>query len=136
MLLGTIFFLGSLAGPLLGGAAKKNLPGSSSILKNLGNKVTQALTRGKTTRPPQASRAPESASKELDITYQTPLSEEELRNGKSIQILVYNEQGQEQTLKVKIPAGSRNGQKLRIRGRGKTGPAGRGDLYLHLIMKQ
>jgi DnaJ-class molecular chaperone len=38
-------------------------------------------------------------------------------------------------LKVSIPAGSRDGQKLRIRGKGRPGSQGRGDLYLHLVKK-
>jgi DnaJ-class molecular chaperone len=35
-------------------------------------------------------------------------------------------------LKVKIPPNSRPGGRLRLRGRGRVGAEGRGDLYLQL----
>ncbi len=36
----------------------------------------------------------------------------------------------DETLDVKIPAGVRDGQKIRVRGKGQEGPAGPGDLYI------
>ena len=36
----------------------------------------------------------------------------------------------EETIEVKIPAGVREGQKIRVRGKGQAGPAGAGDLYI------
>lgn len=127
-----IFLVGSLAGPLLGNAAKKSLSNRSSLLKSIGSKVTKALGGRQTAQ--QSPQPSTHVSKNLDVTYHTPLTQDELHDGKSIQVLVYGEQG-EQTLKVKIPPGSRTGQKLRIKGKGKVGPRGRGDLYLHLITK-
>lgn len=130
--LGGIFFFGSLAGPLLGGAAKKSLSGKSSVIKAIGNKVTKVLGITQPQAPSQAT--PNQHPKDLDITYHTPLSAQELKHGKNIQVLVYGEQG-EQTLKVKIPAGSHPGKKLRLRGKGRVGPLGRGDLFLELVEK-
>ncbi len=130
--LGGIFLVGSLAGPLLGNVAKKSLSNRSSLLKTIGSKVTKALGGGKNDQ--QAARPSPPVPEELDVTYHTPLTQDELLNGKSIQVLVYGEQG-EQTLKVKIPPGSRAGQKLRIKGKGKVGPNGTGDLYLQLVTK-
>lgn len=124
--LGGIFLLGSLANPLLSGTAKKAI-GQSSLLKSVGSSFKALLGRKKT--PPPHKRL-----LQYDTTYQTPLTSSELQGGKTIQILVYGEQG-EQTLKVRVPPGSRNGQKLRLRGKGRLGPFGRGDLYLHLVRK-
>jgi len=135
MLLGGVFLFGSLAGPLLGNAAKKSLSGKSSILHSLGEKVTKALGRKASNPPADPTPSPDIGKKNLDITYYTPLNEEELKQGKSIQVLVYSEEGREQTLKIKIPPGSRTGQKLRIRGKGNVGPSGSGDLFLHLVTK-
>ena len=36
----------------------------------------------------------------------------------------------DETINVKIPPGVGDGQKIRVRGRGQTGPGGRGDLYI------
>jgi len=128
--LGGIFLLGSLANPLLSGTAKKAIGGHSSLLKSVGSSFKALLgMKGRAAPSPPKERL-----LEYDTTYQTPLTSTELQRGKTIQILVYGEKG-EQTLKVKIPPGSRNGQKLRLRGKGRLGPLGRGDLYLHLVRK-
>lgn len=129
ILFGGLFFVGSIAGPLLGGVAKKTLTGKSSVLKSLGNKVTSVLGKKEPTTTSHRHHP-----KDLDITYHTPLSSSELERGKSIEILVYDEEG-EKTLKVKIPPGSHTGQKLRLKGKGREGPLGRGDLFLHLVPK-
>lgn len=132
--LGGIFLLGSLAGPLIADAARKKLRNSppllSSVSRGVGNLVGSAtrLLGGKRRSPPSA-RLPD-----LDTSYTTPLSEEELRHGKTIDILVYGPQG-EHTLRVKIPPGSHAGQKLRLPGKGRHGKGGVGDLYLHLVKK-
>jgi DnaJ-class molecular chaperone len=134
--LGGIFLLGSLAGPLLSGAARKTIGGRSSLLKSVGTSFKSLL--GMKSAGPAAPRAKDDSGhterQQYDTTYQTPLTSQELQRGKTIQILVYGEKG-EQTLKVKIPPGSRNGQKLRLRGKGRPGPFGRGDLFLHLVKK-
>ncbi|MBS3735074.1 MAG: DnaJ domain-containing protein [Phycisphaerae bacterium] len=38
--------------------------------------------------------------------------------------------GQSQTVSVKIPPGVREGSKIRLRGKGRSGPGGSGDLYI------
>jgi len=134
--IGGIFFLGSLAGPLLSNTVRKGLPGKTSLLQSVSSAVgslihsgIKTLAQGREQRPPARKNHPE-----LDTTYHTPLTDAELRHGKTIQVLVYGEKGEE-TLQVKIPAGSTNGQKLRLRGKGRAGSLGRGDLYLHLVRK-
>ncbi len=133
---GGIFLLGSLAKPLLSGVTGKSLTGKTSLLRSAGRAVGSLLGMGNTKQSPKTlrdSRARED-DPEFDITYHTPLTAGELRLGKTIQVLVYGEKG-EQTLKVSIPPGSKAGQKLRIRGKGRPGPMGRGNLYLHLVKK-
>lgn len=132
--IGGIFFIGSLAGPLLAGAARKGLSGKSSLLKSVGSAFTSLLDSGfkSITQGRRKRIAPSIGHPELDTTYNTPLTGAELLQGKTIRIMVYGASG-EQTLQVKIPAGSRSGQKLRLRGKGRSSPLGRGDLYLHLV---
>ncbi|NOR26239.1 MAG: DnaJ domain-containing protein [Desulforhopalus sp.] len=132
---GGIFLIGSLARPLLTGAARKSLSGKSSLLKSVGNAVGSMLSKGKG-ETAQGSRksTPHPHSIDIDTTYHTPLTDSELQHGKTIRVLVYGTDG-EQTLKVVIPPGSKDGQKLRIRGKGRPGPLGRGNLYLHLVKK-
>ncbi|MFH0782239.1 MAG: DnaJ domain-containing protein [Pseudomonadota bacterium] len=134
MFIGGIFFIGSLAGPLLAGAARKGLSGKSSLLKSVGSAFTSLLGSGfKTiTQGRKKSITPSIGHPEFDTTYNTPLTGAELKQGKTIQIMVYGESG-EQTLQVRIPPGSRSGQKLRLRGKGRSSHLGRGDLYLHLV---
>ena len=132
--LGGIFLLGSMAGPLLGNSAKNKLSGKSSVLKSIGKKVTKALSGKKFHHPAPPQQDTPRTSLELDVTYHTPLSREELRDGKTVQVVVFGEDD-EQTLKVRIPPGSHAGQKLRIRGKGKASHQERGDLYLQLMQK-
>ncbi len=133
---GTIFFIGSLAGPLLSNAARKGLPGKPPLLQSVSKAVGSLIHSGIKTLAQGRKQNALGTRKhpELDTTYHTPLTDAELRHGKSVQILVYGEKGEE-TLQVKIPPGSRNGQKLRLRGKGRVGSLGRGDLYLHLVRK-
>jgi len=134
--IGGIFFLGSLAGPLLAEAARKGLSGKSSLLKSVGSAFGSLLNSGyrAITQGRQQGTTTLNGHPTLDTTYSTPLTSAELQNGKTIQVLVYGESG-EQTLQVKIPAGSRSGQKLRLRGKGRISSLGRGDLYLQLVNK-
>ncbi len=133
---GGIFLIGSLAKPFLTSVARKSLSGKSSVLKSVGSAVGSMLGMGKSKQGPRlrSNTQNSSSSRDLDTTYHTPLTGSELRRGKTIEILVYGEKG-EQTLKINIPPGSKDGQKLRIRGKGRPGPMGRGNLYLHLVKK-
>lgn len=135
--MGGIFLIGSLARPLLTGIARKGLSGKTSVLKSVGSAVGSMLGIGKgnVQKSKQQNAPSQHHALDLDTTYHTPLTELELMKGKTIRVLVYGEEG-EQTLKVSIPPGSRDGQKLRIRGKGRPGSKGRGDLYLHLVKKE
>ncbi|MBW1636426.1 MAG: J domain-containing protein [Deltaproteobacteria bacterium] len=135
--LGGIFFFGSLAGPMLSRAARKTTSGNSSLLKSLGSSLGSILGSTEKKSSPATTAGPE-LRRQLerhDTTYYTPLTADEMRLGKTVQVVVYGKSG-EQTLKVKIPPGSRVGRKLRIRGKGQPGPYGRGDLYLNLVLQK
>ncbi len=73
---------------------------------------------------------------ELDIVYTTPLTRAELKKGRKISVRIANgyAKGGYELLDITIPPASRDGQRMRIRGRGHiSGRDGkRGDLYLHL----
>ena len=131
--LGGIFFVGSMAGPLLSKTAKKSIDNSnSSLLKSVTSTLGSLLgRRGRQKDKEEGTRQ----LPDYDTIYHTPLSTDELKRGKTIQVVVYGDRG-EQTLKVKIPPNSRSGQKLRIRGKGRPGPYGRGDLYLNLVEQE
>lgn len=126
-ILGGLYMFGSLAGPALLKSGKKALPEGRNILQSLGHSIGNLLQKRKS-----SSSAP---VENLDVTYKVPLESIELQQGKVAEVVSYGENGRE-VLKVKIPAGSRHGQKLRLKGRGKQGKEKRGDLYLHLCGKE
>jgi len=131
---GGIFLFGSMAGPMISKVARKTISSNSSLLKSVTDSVGSLLKSGQQGKDSKNVPNPEinKQLKHYDTTYHTPLSVKELERGKTIQVVVYGDSG-EQTLKVTIPPGSRAGQKLRIKGRGRLSPYGRGDLYLNLV---
>jgi curved DNA-binding protein len=122
-----------MAGPLLSKTARKSAGNNPSLLKSVTSTLGSLLGRGNSTK--NTFREKTRQLPDYDTTYHTPLTTDELRRGKTIQVVVYGDSG-EQTLKVKIPPNSRNGQKLRIKGKGRPGPFGRGDLYLNLVEQE
>lgn len=128
MVFGGLFFLGSLAGPAILNGAKKSLPAKKGLLRSIGGAVGKLLSGGGNRQ--EAEREPQKVLT-ADTTYNTQLTPAEFSDGKVIQIVTQGPSGPEK-LKVKIPPGSRAGQKLRLKGKGVPGPEGRGDLYLIL----
>lgn len=133
LIMGGVLLFGSVAKPLITGAAKKSLSGKSPALKSLSGAIGNLL-KGRKQAPSKTQSSPPPHQEHLDITYHTPLLPEEMLHGKVVQVVVYGEQG-EQTLKVSIPPDSHEGQKLRLKGKGRPGAMGRGDLYLQLVKK-
>ncbi len=68
-----------------------------------------------------------------DFVYELPVTLEEIAKGAK-KTVSYNADGVQETISISIPAGVRDGQKLRIRGKGGHGPYGgpRGDLYVQI----
>jgi len=127
---GGLFLFGSLAGPTLLKGGKKALPGGRSLLRSLGDSVGGLL--GMRTATEDRSEA---AEENLNIVYRTPVSVENLNRGMTTEVVSHGSQGRE-VLRVRIPPGSRYGQKLRLRGKGRQGRNRRGDLLLYLCEKK
>jgi DnaJ-class molecular chaperone len=71
-----------------------------------------------------------------DINFNLPLSAEKAREGGDIK-LEYKRGDQPQRLTVKVPPGTTNGAKLRLKSMGRTRPDGQnGDLFLHIRILQ
>jgi curved DNA-binding protein len=136
LLIGGLFMFGSIAGPALLKSAAAGRSNPKSLLGQVGSAVSALLGRtagGAEKQTPASTEGEDSAAQTsaLDITYLTSLSEAELRQGKTIQVVTEGPEGQE-LLRVQIPPNSRPGGRLRLRGRGRVGAEGRGDLYLQL----
>ena len=77
-------------------------------------------------------RAPQSA-KGQDLVYELPMTLEELARPTQ-KVVSYDSNGRGEQVSVKVPAGIRDGKKLRLKGKGKPGFNGGppGDLYIKI----
>ena len=67
-----------------------------------------------------------------DITFDLAINPQQARNGAEIKV-AYRRDGRQQQVSVKIPPGTRNGSKLRLRGMGsRLNDGTQGDLYLQV----
>lgn len=126
MIVGGLFLFSSLAGSSLLKGVKQKLPPKETMMKSLGRKVGSFINGGQ-----KKESAPAQPQLGYDITYTISLSSDELRDGKVVQLQT-KVADKLQQLKIKVPAGSRVGQKLRLKGKGNMGPDGPGDLYLQI----
>lgn len=134
--IGGIFLFGSIAAPMISRASRK-ISTNPSLLKSVTGTVGSLLGFGQQKSVPARTdkTKPQEHLLQYNTTYHTPLTAQEMAKGKTIHVVIYTDGG-EQTLKIKIPPGSRDGQKLRIKDKGRQGPHGRGDLYLNLVGQQ
>lgn len=128
MFVGGVMFFGSLAGQVAKHKIKQKLPRGDNLMRSLGRKVGGFLGYGN--KKPQ----PEQISDGGDIAYTLDLTEAELFAGKSVEIELPGPSGAER-FKVRVPAGSKVGQKLRLRGKGAVVGQIRGDLYIELAQE-
>ena len=133
---GGIFLFGSLAGPMISKAARK-ISANPSLIKSVTGTVGSLLGLGqrKSADEQMVNHERKDRLEAYHTTYKTPMTAKELKQGKTINVVIYTD-GKEQTLKVVIPPGSKDGQKLRIKNKGGQGPYGRGDLYLNLVQQE
>ncbi|MFC1895317.1 DnaJ domain-containing protein [Thermodesulfobacteriota bacterium] len=99
--------------------------GEAGLLKRLGRKLRRLLGIGQ----PHALVTSGEASE--DVVYHLTVTAEEARKGKQVDI-AFNHLGKRERLRVRIPAGTRDGMKLRFRGKGRVAAGTRGDAYLVL----
>ena len=131
LFIGGLFMFGSILGPQLLKSAMKQPGEKKSLFADMGKRLGSLLGTGK--QGENAVVQPQQTQQQAvdDLTYLLQLTPAELRQGKTVQVVTQGPEGQEM-LKVRIPPISRPGSKLRLRGRGKVGDGGRGNLYLKL----
>lgn len=130
--IGGLFMFGSIASKIAGAKIKQKLPERDSFMRSMGQKVGKLLGYGAEEQELETEPPAESG----DIAYTLELSKEELLSGKTVEISIPGPSGEE-CFKVKVPAGSREGQKLRLKGKGELVAGGaRGDLYLELSVPE
>lgn len=123
-------------------------PGES-LLAKLGRKVLGYLagtpgTPGATQQPGEetarvATAAPSAGAdgaRGADLSFRLAISKREAERGAE-KYIAYRRNGLKERVKVKIPAGVRDGTKLRLAGKGMPGgtPAACGDLYLLIAVR-
>ena len=94
----------------------------------VGRKLANALGAGEN-RP--ALRRAAGEGREQDLSYRIALDEDDLRSGTSVTIAVPRGSNRE-TLRVRVPPGTRPGTRLRLRGKGRSLGGVAGDLLLEI----
>ncbi|ACL04482.1 DnaJ domain-containing protein [Desulfatibacillum aliphaticivorans] len=106
-----------------GAAARTAVKTKPGILSKIGQKAGRYLLK----------KAIQSSQKTMldssDITYNLTVSREEARAGKQVELALHHTSARE-ILKVSIPAGVRDNTRLRLKGKGRVSPVGRGDMYV------
>ncbi|UCG11869.1 MAG: J domain-containing protein [Deltaproteobacteria bacterium] len=96
------------------------------FLKRIGKTIGRYLLGGQKQLSQEASKA---SLQSHDLIYDLTVPSEDAQRGTWVTITIDRGQGRE-TLKVKIPPGTRSGTRLRLRGKGMHRVRGTGDLYL------
>jgi len=104
----------------------------AKVLKRLGQKISHLLQGAGTALLGGPSG---SALRREDLSYSLTVPSEQARRGSWVQIAVDRGRGRE-TLRVKIPAATRSGTRLRLKGRGRLAEGNSGDLYLTIHLEE
>lgn len=128
MFVGGVMFFGSMAGQAAKRKIKEKLPDRNTFMRSFGRKVGTFLGYK------EKESGPEKISGSGHISYTLELSQSDLIQGRSVEIEV--PRGTEhKRYKIKIPAGSKPGQKLRLKGKGALVGDSYGDLYIELALE-
>lgn len=123
-------------GDLFGGGGRGRSAGAGSAFMGMGLEEILEALGGQARRKAQAGRRhPGPAPKGQDIEHHVNLGFLESIHGSKTSLRLHQTdpatgEQSSQTLTVKIPPGVREGQKIRLRGKGAEGPGGAGDLLL------
>ena len=71
-----------------------------------------------------------------DVTYDLGVDFLQAVSGTTATIRLQREDGQSETINVKIPPGVKEGSRIRVRGKGAVGPGGAGDLYIAVHVRE
>lgn len=71
----------------------------------------------------------------MDISYDLSITPKEAINGKKVELALGHTANRE-VLKISIPPGVRHNARLRVRGRGRETPFGRGDMFVVVSIEQ
>ncbi len=93
--------------------------GPLDLFKKIGKKIKGLLGEKKALPKP------------VDLIYRIRISKQEAQKGGWIKVSL-DLNGKKETLRIRIPAGIKNGSRLRIKGKGMEGAGKRGDLYLRI----
>jgi DnaJ-class molecular chaperone len=107
-----------------GDAGTELLP--SGFLKKLGQKIGRFLL-GSPRELPQLES--DGSIKSRDLSYALTIPSEDAQTGTWVKVTIDRGKGQE-TVRVKIPPGTRSGTRLRVGGKGRLVGSTSGDLYL------
>jgi DnaJ-class molecular chaperone len=103
--------------------------GSGGNFADIFEQMFGAGARGGRARP-GAGRAPAAPQRGQDVEHAVTLTFEQSARGTTLPLQI-NRDGQIETIEVKIPAGVKDGSRIRIKGRGQQQPGGEaGDLYI------
>jgi curved DNA-binding protein len=96
---------------------------------DLGSIFEQFFARGSTRSRSKSARRPRQRGPDLEHGVEISL-DEVLRGATRDVVLTGGSDGPSERIEVHIPPGVREGQRIRVRGRGQAGPGGRGDLLI------
>jgi len=85
--------------------------------------------RGRTTHA-RSARTSTRAPRGSDIEQPVTLTFEQALHGTTVDLRLQRPDGTSESVRVKIPRGVADGQRIRVRGKGEPGPGGAGDLYI------
>lgn len=121
------------AGGGRGGSGGWRSPGGQQVnMDDIGSIFEQMFGnagRGQGPRPGGFGAGFEPESKGDDVEHSVQLTFEQAATGTHLPLRIHGPGGAE-TIEIKIPPGVHDGAKVRVKGRGQSGPGGAGDLFI------
>lgn len=116
------------SGPSGGGFSFQDIFGGGGSFNGMGlEEILAALGGGRRGRAPRPARR---SARGENVEYNLTLEFLPAIMGTTARLKIGREGGKSEMLEVKIPPGVGEGSKIRVRGKGRSGPAGPGDVYI------